>query len=188
MVQCLLAPISWNKVEVNHNTFATTQNLFINAAATMPVVGGAQSGNRIGDQISTAGWKVKMLLGQKADRPNVTWRIVCYSIPKNGSINYADVFKNVTGHVLLDEHNTDTTRILYQKYLRPSPSLDGNATFSVEVNPSTTCSGPTGYYSSSRLLCSVHDQPAYSAFEFLQLLFLITVHVPYYLDTSGNHT
>jgi hypothetical protein len=28
----------------------------------------------------------------------------------------------------------------------------------------------------------VHDQPAYFDFEFLQLLFLITVHVPYYLD------
>jgi hypothetical protein len=31
-------------------------------------------------------------------------------------------------------------------------------------------------------LCSVHDQPAYFAFEFLQLLFLIAVHVPCYLD------
>jgi len=120
-------PISWNKVELFHNVFSVSQNFLINAAATMPTVGGSQQANRIGDVINVMGWKVKMLLGQKADRPNVTWRIIVYSIPKNGSVAYGDVFKNITGNVLLDEHNTDTTRILYQKYLRPSPSLDGNA-------------------------------------------------------------
>lgn len=122
------APISWNKVELFHNVFSTTQNMFINSAATMPTVGGTQQGQRIGDQINVSGWKVKCLFGQKADRPNVTWRIVCYSVPKGQSIAYGDIFKNITGNVLLDEHNTDTTKILYEKYLRPSPSLDGNST------------------------------------------------------------
>jgi len=119
------APISWNKVELFHNVFSTTQNLHINSAAVMPTGGGLQQGNRIGDQIDTIGWKVRCLLGQKGDRPNVNWRLMVYSIPKGGSIAYGDVFKNITANVLLDEPNTDYTQVIYQRNLRPSPDLSG---------------------------------------------------------------
>lgn len=115
--------ISWNKVELFHNVFSTTQNLHLNQAPGMPVGGGGQD-SRIGDRINTIGFKVRMLLGQKGDRPNVNWRYMFYSIPKGSSIGYADVFKNVTGNVLLDEPNRDRVRVLKTGFFRPNQARD----------------------------------------------------------------
>jgi len=113
------APISVAKVEVYHNAFAG-QTYKINGSGNMPLGGGLQQSNRIGDQINTMGWKIRLLFGQKADRPNVNWRFIVFQIPKGNAVAYNDVFKNVTGNVMLDETNTDTTKVLFSRTFRPN--------------------------------------------------------------------
>ncbi len=50
-----------------------------------------------------------------------------FQVPKNGSVAYGDVFRNITGNVMLDERNTDYTKILYQETFRPNQGGLSNA-------------------------------------------------------------
>ncbi len=84
--------------------------------------------------------------------------------------------------LILPSKEETTLSTLLQTSPTRARGLWSSVFFSIEVNPSTTCSGPTGYYSLSHLLCSVHDQPVFFGFEFLQQLFLIPVHVPCFSD------
>ena len=90
---------------------SVSQNFHLNQASAMPPDGGGQI-NRIGDRINSVGFKIRMLLGQKGDRPNVHWRYVVHTIPKTSSTAYGDVFKNITGNVLLDEANRDRVKVI----------------------------------------------------------------------------
>jgi len=99
---------------------SATQILFINGQPTMPIVGGTQQSGRIGDQINVSGFKIRCLFGQKGDHPNVSWRVFCFSVPKDESVSYNDVFKNITNNVLLDESNGDSTKVVYDKVFRPN--------------------------------------------------------------------
>jgi hypothetical protein len=45
-----------------------------------------------------------------------------FQIPKDGNTSYADVFKSITGNVMLDEVNTDITKVLFQRTFRPNES------------------------------------------------------------------
>jgi hypothetical protein len=45
---------------------------------------------------------------------------MCLQIPKGGSVAYADVFKSITGNVMLDETNTDTCKVLFSRTFRPN--------------------------------------------------------------------
>jgi len=119
------APISVAKVEVYHNVMLG-QTYKINDMSNMPAAGFLQQGTRVGDQMCTLGWKIRLLFGQKADRPNVNWRFMVFQVPKGGSVAYADVFKNITGNIMLDEPNTDTTRVIFQRSFRPNQAGLGN--------------------------------------------------------------
>ena len=98
--------------------------LAINAPGVLSTVGAAQS-QRIGDKIQGLGWTVRMLIGQKGDHPNVTFRMVCASVPKGTSLvgtglPYNNFFENVTGNVLLDDTQKETCRILKSAMWRPN--------------------------------------------------------------------
>lgn len=113
------SPTAVAKLECYHNVMLG-QTYLLNAAAVMPTGGGLQQTNRIGDQINVMGYKIRCLFGQKGDRPNVNWRFMIVQIPKGGSVGYNDVFKNITGNIMLDEHNTDYTKVLMQRSFRPN--------------------------------------------------------------------
>ncbi len=68
--------ISWTKIELYHNVLSLSQMLKLNDSTIMPQVGSRQI-DRIGDRINSIGWTVRMLLGQKGDRPNVNWGWFC---------------------------------------------------------------------------------------------------------------
>jgi hypothetical protein len=113
------APVAVTKIEVFHNLMLG-QTYLLNQAGVMSTTGTIQQSSRIGDQIMTSGWKIRCLFGQKADRPNVSWRFMVFQVPKDGSTAYADVFKSITGNVMLDEPNTDTTKVLFQRTFKPN--------------------------------------------------------------------
>jgi hypothetical protein len=120
------APVTWSKIELNHNSMPYSSLLHLNQNALMSAVGAGQA-QRIGDRINTIGWRIRMLIGQKGDRPNVNFRWVCFSVPKGNigpvtgaGLPYASIFETVTNNTMLDEVNKDICRVLGQGWMRPN--------------------------------------------------------------------
>lgn len=61
-----------------------------------------------------SGWSLRLLLGQKSDRPNVKWRWMAVIVPKSSTWTYASWFENITGNVLLDPPNKDFVKVIDQ--------------------------------------------------------------------------
>ncbi len=114
--------IAWNKVEVFHNVCSFSQLLWFNDPNAMPSNGVLQA-QRVRDRINCIGYEIRLLIGQKGDRPNVNFRYCCFSLPKGTVLlanSYNQIFENVTNNVLLDDLNKDTTKLLKQGWLRPN--------------------------------------------------------------------
>lgn len=122
---------NWGKTEVNHNTI---YEFTLNGSNQM-LTQGTGDNQRNGDRIYASGFQMKVLLGQKFDRPNITWRFLVVSVPKNGgTMPYATLFENTTANVLLDGVNTDFANVVWQKYWKPLKST----LFSASAGSDTT--------------------------------------------------
>jgi len=113
------------KTEIYHNSFysGTPTNTGLvwpmNASTVMPTQGVADD-QRVGDEIFISGFKIAMLIGQKADRPNVNWRFFVLSVPKGSTITYSNWFVTNTGNILLDDPNRDFVKVLKTGLWRPN--------------------------------------------------------------------
>lgn len=103
------------KVEMYHNT---PQLLELNQSAALPSRGTGVA-DRIGDSIRKVGTKHTMLIGGKYDRPNVSFRLVYITYPRDFTYSYSDFFINKTGNALLDRMNTDLVKIIKTVYIKP---------------------------------------------------------------------
>lgn len=116
--------VAFEKVEMYHNCFysglATNTGLVIKMNSGVLPTQGVSDSQRVGDEIYLSGFKWKFLIGQKADRPNVTFRYLVLSVPKASGISYADWFKGVIGNVLLDETNEDFVKVHASGIWRPN--------------------------------------------------------------------
>jgi hypothetical protein len=110
----------WNKgkVEYNHNV---PQLLELNASTALPTRGSGID-NRIGDSIRKVGTRHTMLIGGKADRTNVTYRLMYITYPRDATYSYDTFFINKTGNALLDRMNTDLVKIIKTVYVKPQKS------------------------------------------------------------------
>jgi hypothetical protein len=106
------------KIEYNHNS---PQLLELNSAARMPARGTGPD-NRIGDSIRKVGTRHTMLIGGKADRTNITYRLQYVTYPRDATYAYSDFFINKTGNALLDRMNTDLVKIVKTIYIKPQKS------------------------------------------------------------------
>lgn len=91
----------------------------------MPSVGTGET-ERNGDQIFGKGISVKMLLGQKEDRMNVTYRIIVWKGTTDVKpANLNDLFHWDSQNILLDGTNQDRGKVIYQKFIKKtiSPQL-----------------------------------------------------------------
>jgi len=82
---------------------------------------------RIGDKIVMRGIKVRLLLGQKLDRMNVTFKILVVRVNSDQvPTTVSDLFDNQTGNIMLDSVNTDRVKVVYHKTIKKniSPQLD----------------------------------------------------------------
>jgi len=132
-------PYSHGKVELYHNSGSPASGRILHlpveldSSPQMPLQGTTDI-TRIGDKINLRGIKVRMLIGQKNDRPNVTFRIVVIrTSPNEYPNNVSQMFDNVSGNILLDTLNTDRFKVVYSKYIKnriPASSqinVDGGA-------------------------------------------------------------
>jgi len=106
------------KTELYHNNVVAF-HLNKSDSANMPSQGTTEY-QRVGDQINVTGWSLRMLMGQKADRPNVTFRWWVVKVPKGSSYTYAAWFQNVTSNAMLDHINTDFVKVLKGGLWRPN--------------------------------------------------------------------
>jgi len=117
--------LTQGKVEIYHNCFHSVSGIntgflsLLNQAGACPPQGVGDT-QRVGDQINISRFDIKMLIGQKADRPNVTFRYLVLSVPKGSAINYATWFDQQTGNVLLDDPNVDFVKVIKQGIWRPN--------------------------------------------------------------------
>ena len=110
---------SWSKAELFHNIFSNSPYMGLNTPLVMPSQNVTQT-SRTGDRIQSLGYSLKLLIGQKADRPNVTFRYLCYSVPKGISITYNSIFEEVTHNILLDDINKDIVTVHMDDCWRPN--------------------------------------------------------------------
>jgi hypothetical protein len=116
--------VAYDKREMFHNSFynptlsiGMVQQL--NAAVNMPAQG-VKDNERVGDQINVSRWTLKLLIGQKSDRPNVTFRYLVVSVPKGSPITYGNWFIATTSNVLLDDPNRDFVKVIKSGIWRPN--------------------------------------------------------------------
>lgn len=103
------------KTELYHNVFA---NFSLNGSSTIPLVGDTQQ-QRDGDQINCGGYLIRMLLGQKADRPNVTYRYMIAKTQKGEVYDYNAWFSNKMNNILLDSPDKDHIKVLKSGTFKP---------------------------------------------------------------------
>lgn len=111
-------PVSIPITQMYHAVYKTHQ---LNYTTNMPVQGTGDV-NRIGDQIYSTGWLMRLLIGQKSDRPNVTFLWWVVSVPKGSAYNYNNWFIPTTGNPLLDSPNRDFIRVIKRGQWKPDGS------------------------------------------------------------------
>jgi len=110
------------KIELYHNggaLFAGMAAIQLNKSTGMPAQGITDQ-TRVGDQINIKSFDFRMLCGQKADRPNVTFRYWVLKLPKGSAFAYTSWFRSVIGNILLDDPNTDFVKVVKTGVLRPN--------------------------------------------------------------------
>lgn len=114
-----------NKTNIYHNCFYNISGIesgFIiplNTALAQPPQGVGDN-QRVGDEIQLSAYKIRLLIGQQSDRPNVNWRWNVFKVPKGSTISYNTWFRNRIANVLLDEPNSDFVTTLKSGYWRPN--------------------------------------------------------------------
>ena len=126
--------IAHGKTELYHNNMSL--NIHLNTASHMPAQGDGSNG-RNGDSIISKGYKIRMAITNKGDRPNVTYRLVVFAARAGTSNTYGNVFENISGNCLLDAVNTDRCTILYQRWFKPNKGMVGTSETGVREYTST---------------------------------------------------
>lgn len=114
--------VNMGKVEMYHNS---VHSFMLNKTDYMPAQG-PQEYARIGDSIDISGWSLRLLIGQKTDRPNVTFKYWVISVPKGSTYTYNSWFQNMTNNVLLDDLQKDVAKLLKVGVWRPNEAGLGN--------------------------------------------------------------
>lgn len=115
------------KTELYHNTYTNLGDILKKA---YPLEGTGDD-QRIGDKIVQRGIKIRMLLGQKYDRPNVTFKI--WLLRFNSTFGFNSLFDQTSGNILLDSTNSDYCKVVWSKTIHKNyPNLSAAVPGTVE--------------------------------------------------------
>lgn len=108
--------LSCPKQELYHNLL---HNFGTNLVSVFPVQGDSDS-DRNGDEIYATGIMIRMMFGQKLDRPNVTFKVwvVAYNDNSLDPTTYGNFLHNITGNVLLDAVQSKRYKVLKSMTLK----------------------------------------------------------------------
>lgn len=98
----------------NVSTVTPDTNFVTSSSLNWPQIGDGKH-NRTGDHIYLSGIRIEVMMGMKADRPNVTFRHIIYT-SKIGVLSIASLLDVTTGNWALDAHRNDSPgRILLDR-------------------------------------------------------------------------
>lgn len=94
---------------------------------------GTAQENRVGDEVIAKGLSIRLWLSNKLDRPNVMYRIIVYSGPRDQAAIASpnNFFEAHTTQKMLDMINTDKYKVIRSKIIQPFAgdySLESGAT------------------------------------------------------------
>lgn len=127
---------STDGTEIFHNNFVLLSNTLLK---TTPGVYDPHSGstaNRIGDQISLRGVKIKMMVELNERYSDVTFRLFVIKCAKGDVPDRTTLFTGLSGNKMLDTIRTERYTILFQKYFKikaPNASTWGTETTTAGV-------------------------------------------------------
>ncbi|AYP28944.1 MAG: putative capsid protein [Cressdnaviricota sp.] len=137
---------SVGKTEVFHNVLTGIAHVNAPLATYMPGLG-TQDNQRVGDRILVRNFQIRCLFGQKFDRPNVTWRVMCVAQrPGLGVLTYNLLFETSTNNGMLDKINTDRVTVLWEKWIKPQRSTLFTTEPTVTGAPQYTANAVTREY------------------------------------------
>lgn len=125
--------LALDKQELYHNNIYALTDLM----GVMPSQGDSD-GERVGDSIYSTGIKVRMMLGQKSDRPNVTFKIfvVKFDEDVSGSLTFSNFYHVTSGNGLLDAIQTKRFKVIKSLTLKSKgTSLEVGETAKEFVRP-----------------------------------------------------
>lgn len=114
---------NFGKAELYHNGGSPASGrignfFFLNGADQMPAQGTADN-QRNGDRIYASGYALRMLFGQKYDRPNVTFKVYVLQVRAGATVNIDTMFESNTGNILLDTPNNEACKVIASKTYKP---------------------------------------------------------------------
>jgi hypothetical protein len=123
---------SYGKIEAYHN--ADPIYMHLNNEPMQPD-DGVGSTQRIGDVIYQRGFKVKMMLYNKSDRPNLTWQVRVCSVRRgdvsqtaaSGTISKSQFYRQIAGNALLDDVENARYKVV-KSYRFKNPQIQANVT------------------------------------------------------------
>lgn len=102
--------------QLYHNVISYS---IVNSNVAMPSQG-AGGTNRVGDEIFLKGYMLRFMIGQKADRPNLTTRIIIGYVNRGFIYNYNLWFRVITGNKVIDPVNPDVIKVMKDVRYRPN--------------------------------------------------------------------
>lgn len=105
-------------LQLYHNTGVAGTHVFIgNCLSTSQ---GQGEENRIGDKVQAVGLSLKLMLFNKSDRPNVTYRIIVFTAPpdQSASGNPVGFWEADIGNKIMDNINTNKYKVIKEKFIQ----------------------------------------------------------------------
>lgn len=132
MVETKKKEYSYGKIEAYHN--ADPIYMHLNNEPMQPD-DGVGSTQRIGDVIFQRGFKVKMMLYNKSDRPNLTWQVRVCALQRGvvsltdatGTLTKNAFYRNISGNCLLDEVENARYKVV-KSFKFKNPQIQANVT------------------------------------------------------------
>lgn len=120
--------------EIAHNTFVVCDtNLFDTSQGTGDPTTSSSS-NRIGDQITLKGVKIKMMVELNERYSDVTFRLLIIKKAKGDTLNTSTLFNGLSGNKMLDTINKERFTVVAQKFFKitaPNNGRRGGAALSL---------------------------------------------------------
>lgn len=108
--------IDMGKTELYHNSFHLEA---LNSNTQLPGEGTGDD-DRIGNEIYSSGYLIRALIGQKFDRPNVTFKYYVIKVNRGFTYSYSLWFQALMNNVLLDTPHRQNVKVLKSGTIKPN--------------------------------------------------------------------
>lgn len=119
---------STDGAEIAHNNFVTLDTALLSTTQGLGDNDTNTLGNRIGDEITLKGIKLKMMIECNERYSDVTYRLMVIKKAKGDALDKTTLFNGLSGNKMIDTVNKERFTIIAQKYFKiTAPNLGANS-------------------------------------------------------------